>query len=324
MPEYQLKSRILSIYYVLCAIALSVLCYDYYLQGFYPLTLTGSASIPLFLFAAIYHFIQRDNPTHYYVDLLLLLCITSLILYQIGEYPDFMLHWAFSLPLISFFILPLSLALVMHLTMLSLIGGVFVEYQNVDAAIRAATNYGLLTGSAWCYAYLAALKNQSLKRLAITDYLTGAYNKKHLMELLKQEIARSQATGNHLGLIALEIDDFQQMNDIHGRGPTNQLLKNFTEELRKLTRAGDEVFREADSQFFLLLPNCSKDGAIVLKERLRRHIDQLTWEPISEITIVTGVVALEPGMNEAQLYENAISGLRRSQQNSLRLLALSS
>jgi diguanylate cyclase (GGDEF)-like protein len=321
MPEYQLKSRILSLYYVMSATALAALCYGYYLQGFYPLTLTGSIGIPLFLFAAIYHFIQRDNPTHYYVDLILLCCITSLILYNIEDYSHFILHWAYSLPLISFFILPIMLAIFSNILFLSLIFMFLYGTQDLNILIRTLINFGLLTGSAWSYAYLAELKNKSLKQLAITDHITGTYNKRHLLHLLKQEISRCKVTENKLGLIALEIDEIQQTIDIHGRGPTHQFLKDFIAEISKLTRNEDEIFREKGGLFFILLPNCSKDGGIVLKERLEHRIKQSTWVPINEISVSTSITTYDNSMNEQAMYNDAVNKLRRNQQNRLRILA---
>ena len=171
-----------------------------------------------------------------------------------------MTHYLYALPLFSYFALPLTAATIVNIvTALLMVVLLWVDF-GFARALRTGVNYSLLLGSAWCFAYLMLLKIWSLKRLALTDQTSGAYNRRHFFNTLEREIARSEHSRQSVSLIGLAIDDYRQLIDIHGNRVMSQFLPRFTANTQQMIRAGDEVFRLGDDLFVLILHHPLKDN----------------------------------------------------------------
>ena len=119
----------------------------------------------------------------------------------------------------------------------------------------------------------AAIENARLHeettRLAITDGLTGLYNRRHFYQVLEQELTRVARYDSRASLIILDIDDFKRCNDTYGHVAGDRLLQDVARLLTGLTRRIDTVARYGGEEFIVLLPQTDKPGAIVLAERIR-------------------------------------------------------
>lgn len=323
MPQQPLTLRIQMILYLLACGAICVLLFDQYRQGLYNLVLSNATGIPAFLGSALYLFINRDQNPPNIVHHLLILVLASLALYQIPHYPRIITHYLYALPLFSFFVLPLLNATLVNLLILSMAVLILAYHFEWQLALRTGINYGLLFGSAWCFAYLTEVKKSSLKRLALTDQVSGAYNKRHFFHTLEREISRSESTHDPISLIALSIDEYHQVMDIHGRRSINTFLEKFTEQARSTIRGGDEVFRLEEDTFILLLPHCPNDGAIVLMERIKRKLQQLDWAPIAELALSTSTVTWSTGETAQELQKRLMQSLSKQQQTTLQIAAFS-
>lgn len=243
MPQQQLTLRIQIILYTLAAFAISILMVDQYRQGLYSLVLSNAIGIPAFLFSAIYLYINRDHSPSLWVHHLLIILLASLALYQLVGYPELMTHYLYALPLFSFFCLPLVNAAIINIIIAAITSFMMWNEFGWQEGLRSGINYCLFLGSAFCYAYLTQIKQSSLRRLALTDQVSGAYNKRHFYHTLDREISRSENSNDPISLIALTIDDYHQMMDIHGRRSISGFLSHFTDRSRSIIRAGDEIFR---------------------------------------------------------------------------------
>jgi diguanylate cyclase (GGDEF)-like protein len=118
----------------------------------------------------------------------------------------------------------------------------------------------------------AAIDNARLHeeatRLAITDGLTGLYNRRHFYQVLEQELARAVRYKGQASLIILDIDDFKRFNDTYGHLPGDRLLQDAGHLLRGLSRKVDTVARYGGEEFVVLMPQTDKAGAIALAERI--------------------------------------------------------
>lgn len=323
MPQQQLTLRIQIILYTLAAFSICLLLVDQYQQGLYALVLSNAIGIPAFLFTAIYLYINRDQNPSPLVHHLLILLLSGLALYQLETYPELMMHYLYAIPLFSYFSLPIINATLLNCVILMVSSMIIWKGFGWQDGIRAAINYSLLLGSAWCYAYLTQLKLRSLKRLALTDQVSGAYNKRHFYHTLEREISRSENTQDPISLIALTIDDYHQMMDIHGRRSINNFLSLFTDRARSTIRAGDEIFRLEEDLFILLLPHCPNDGAIVLMERIKRNLQQQTWDAVAELSLSTSAATLNTGETGQELQKRLLQTLTKQQKTALQIAAFS-
>ena len=323
LTQDELMPRLQTIMYLLGALAVAILMYDQYRQGLYSLVLSNAIAIPAFVFSAIYIHINRDRENRGWVNYPLIFTLAGLALYQLPQYPELMTHYLYALPLFSYFALPLFPATVFNI----LVALVMVALNWLDfgfaQALRTGTNYSLLLGSAWCFAYLTMLKGWSLKRLALTDQVSGAYNRRHFFHALDREIARGESTRQSISLIGLAIDDYRQLIDIHGNRVMSQFLPRFTERTQRQIRAGDEVFRLTDDLFVLLLPNCPEDGAIVLMERVKRSLQAQAWKPFAEISISASAVGWQAGEDSKDMEKRLLAKLKKQRLTSLQLAAFS-
>ena len=321
IPQEQLQPRLQMIVYTLAALAVTLLMYDQYRQGLYPLVLSNAIAIPAFLFSAIFIYINRDRQTYAWINYPLILLLVSLALYQLPSYPQQMIHYLYAVPLFSYFCLPIAQATVFNLLVAVCVIVIVWSESNTAYGLRTGTNYLLLLGSAWCFAYLTMLKSESLKRLALTDPESGAYNSRHFSHTLEREIARSESTRQSVSLIGLVIEDYKQLIDIHGNRVVQQLLRNFVSRAQEQIRAADEVFRLAEDKFVLILPHCPEDGAIVLMERVKRNLEQQTWKPISEMSLETAAVNWQLGEDNNDVEKRLEMKLKKQKRASLQLAA---
>lgn len=321
LSQEELLPRLQTVVYVLASLAIAILMCDQYRQGLYSPVLTNSIAIPAFAFSAVYIYINRDRDNYHWVNYPLIFTLASLALYQLPQYPELMTHYLFALPLFSYFALPLIPGTVFNILVAVLMTGLLWLDFGFMKALRTGTNYGLLLGSAWCFAYLTTLKGRSLKRLALTDQASGAYNRRHFFHTLEREIARCDSTRQGFSLIGLAIDDYRQLIDIHGNRVMGQFLPRFTERTQRQIRAGDEVFRLTDDLFVLVLPNCQEDGAIVLMERVKRSLQQQTWKPFAEISLSASAVGWQNGEDSRDLEKRLVAKLKKQKRTSLQLAA---
>jgi diguanylate cyclase (GGDEF)-like protein len=113
-----------------------------------------------------------------------------------------------------------------------------------------------------------------IRRLSVSDALTGAANRRRLEEVLAAEMARRRRTGRPLSLLVLDIDHFKQINDAYGHAAGDQALAATAALMRRASRGGDLVARLGGEEFCVVLPETDLAGAATAAERLRSALEQ--------------------------------------------------
>jgi diguanylate cyclase (GGDEF)-like protein/PAS domain S-box-containing protein len=132
-----------------------------------------------------------------------------------------------------------------------------------------------------------------LTRLAVTDPLTGLWNRRHTSELLAADLAQAQRHGQALSLLMLDIDHFKSINDTHGHQTGDQVLIEVAELLRDHVRATDVVGRWGGEEFAILLRYCGLSDAVVTAEKLRRRVAELAFRRLGSVSVSIGAAELQ-------------------------------
>ena len=156
-----------------------------------------------------------------------------------------------------------------------------------------------------------ARAKEEAERLAITDPLTGLFNRRFLEEKLSNELIRAKAHNNYLSIVMADIDHFKRINDTYGHKVGDEVLKALALILRANTRENDTVARYGGEEFVILLSNVSKYDAYRIAERIRLEIEDTSLEEIGvpeKITVSFGISCF-PGDGE-----DAIDLLKKADQ----------
>jgi diguanylate cyclase (GGDEF)-like protein len=107
------------------------------------------------------------------------------------------------------------------------------------------------------------------ERLAVTDSLTGLYNRRFFDEMLRLEGERCARAGDPIGVILIDLDHFKQINDSYGHPVGDVVLTQTADRIRNVVRASDIVARYGGEEFICLLPSTSEESALDLAARIR-------------------------------------------------------
>jgi diguanylate cyclase (GGDEF)-like protein/PAS domain S-box-containing protein len=109
----------------------------------------------------------------------------------------------------------------------------------------------------------------NLRRLATTDPLTGASNRRHFMDVLAEELARAKRYGHSVALAMIDIDHFKRLNDTYGHAAGDAALIAFVAEIEARLRGSDLLGRLGGEEFAVLIPESSAEEGYILIDALR-------------------------------------------------------
>ena len=114
--------------------------------------------------------------------------------------------------------------------------------------------------------------NRHLHDQAITDALTGLFNRRHFQDNLDKEMRRCEREERPLSLLLLDLDHFKQYNDRWGHTQGDEELRRVAAQVTKSIRTTDMAFRYGGEEFAVLLPSCTKEQAEEVAQKIRTAV----------------------------------------------------
>ncbi len=152
--------------------------------------------------------------------------------------------------------------------------------------------------------------NEAIKKLSVTDPLTGCYNRGYMTSKLPQEVARERRYHRPLSIVFCDLDHFKNINDTHGHQIGDLVLTEFVKCTNSSIRTEiDWMNRYGGEEFIIVLPETPLNGAACLAERLRKivaeHKIDIGGQEIS-VSASFGVTGFGPDTPEAKIYPEKI------------------
>jgi diguanylate cyclase (GGDEF)-like protein len=142
---------------------------------------------------------------------------------------------------------------------------------------------------------IANLRNLAVAELrAATDSLTGLANRRSLNETVKRMVAQAARGGGSLSAIALDLDHFKEINDLHGHDCGDAVLAAAATALTTTLRVSDFVARSGGEEFIVLLPDTGLDGAMTVAENLRAALQAMAVPGLERPVTGSFGVAVHP------------------------------
>jgi diguanylate cyclase (GGDEF)-like protein len=134
---------------------------------------------------------------------------------------------------------------------------------------------------------------RALERQAITDPLTGTFNRRHMHDMLLTAVEQYRRSGVHASLLLIDIDRFKAVNDASGHGEGDRVLKRTATLVGQRLRRIDAVFRLGGDEFVVLLSGAWLSDARAVAEQLRGAVESANLGRLRPISISVGVAELE-------------------------------
>ena len=130
---------------------------------------------------------------------------------------------------------------------------------------------------------------QAVREQAVTDALTGLYNRRYFEEALEKEVQRAKRQKQPFSIIGIDLDYLKKINDTYGHTFGDLAIKTIADVLKSNARSVDVPARIGGEEFNVLLPGINSEGAMIAAERIRKSIEAVEIDTIGHITGSLGV-----------------------------------
>jgi diguanylate cyclase (GGDEF)-like protein len=155
-------------------------------------------------------------------------------------------------------------------------------------------------------------KNRLLEVLAVTDKLTGLYNRRKLDELLDEELVRARHYEVDVSIIMLDIDHFKRVNDTYGHAVGDDVLVAMAKLLRENTRDTDALGRLGGEEFVVVCRHCDATACLDAALSLREAISTHEFPSVGRVTASFGTASCRADDSAASLLARADAALYRA------------
>ncbi|HVR72620.1 MAG TPA: GGDEF domain-containing protein, partial [Vicinamibacteria bacterium] len=182
--------------------------------------------------------------------------------------------WCYPTVLFFFFVLRRRTANLCSVALLLLATAMVHRFLGVSVTVRFAASLVLTIFIVNVIQDIVGQLQRRLVEQAITDPLTGTFNRRYMQERLAEALESGRRRPPPASVLIIDIDHFKRVNDQHGHKAGDTVLQGLVSAIRRRARAVDLLFRMGGEEFVLLLPDTPEDDAFTAAESLRAAIAQ--------------------------------------------------
>ena len=199
------------------------------------------------------------------------------------------IYWSYTYILCLYFVLRHNKALFINIIFLAGIIPLSINAVGMDETYRVFATMGLSGFVAYIFSLIVETQRDYLEQQAITDVLTGVYNRRHLQLRMKDLVTERSRHRQPLTQILLDIDNFKMTNDEFGHEYGDRVLINTVQTVRSRVRLTDQIFRQGGDEFVILLPGTGAEEAEKIAEEVRSLVANSDANEHGAITISCGI-----------------------------------
>ena len=132
---------------------------------------------------------------------------------------------------------------------------------------------------------------EAVKSQAITDPMTGLFNRRYFEEFIQKEAVRSKRQNQEFTVIGIDLDHLKKINDLYGHNYGDTAIKAIADVLKSSCRSIDIAARMGGEEFNVILSGVDSKGGAIFAERIRKTIESVSLEKIGKITASIGVAS---------------------------------
>lgn len=227
--------------------------------------------------------------------------------------------WSYPVVVYCYFVLGRRTAIVCSLAFLLYVTAISLYF--IDSALALRLFGSLLLTIIMINIVLNVISDlhQTLANQALSDPLTGAFNRRFMEQSLEDVVARAERCRLVATVLMIDIDHFKSVNDRYGHDQGDLVLKRIVSIVIDRKRRGDRLFRWGGEEFLLLLDGADVHGACSVAEIIRHAVEAAGVLPQQKVTVSIGVAQYVDGMNvdtwvkaaDAALYRAKAAGRNR-------------
>ncbi|MDO6446258.1 GGDEF domain-containing protein [Colwellia sp. 1_MG-2023] len=153
------------------------------------------------------------------------------------------------------------------------------------------------------------ISQQKLHQLALTDPLTGIFNRNQLNITINQEIGRALRYEKPFGFLMFDVDHFKKINDNFGHDQGDKVLQHIANLLKDSLRENDTLIRWGGEEFVIIAVEVEEQSLAVLCEKLRQKIASANFGPAGKVTISIGATMYQIHDTQDELLSRADKAL---------------
>lgn len=238
--------------------------------------------------------ISRSKEYHHTISFWILMPIVCFLLYKLVVDKGLIgILWAFPTLAIVNFIMPQRQAIMANIvTILAITPGILVRFEP-EIIVRMYASLIIVSSLANVFVHIIAEQQEELKKLAISDPLTGLLNRLTLEESLTLAIQQHNRTGLPMTLVSIDIDHFKLINDQYGHDAGDTVLIQIAQLLKKRCRLVDKVYRLGGEEFLIILYNSSLPNAHIFASSIQETILANNFEHGLSPTLSIGLAEID-------------------------------